>query len=131
MSLSERPDEPFDRRPLFWGGQVRSMLYVVGGSIAAWQVTFSWGRDLPAIGLLVIFIALAWLETCPVCGKTWWSHRTEGMPNLFKMMFVSRADCPDLSHQRKENDIILPFLIDADSVSLTDVMASAHHGHGH
>jgi len=35
------------------------------------------------------------------------------------------------SHQRKENDIILPFLIDADSVSLTDVMASAHHGHGH
>ena len=35
------------------------------------------------------------------------------------------------SHQRKENDIILPLLIDADSVSLTDVMASAHHGHGH
>jgi hypothetical protein len=33
------------------------------------------------------------------------------------------------SHQRKENDIILPLLIDADSVSLTDVMASAHHGH--
>ena len=35
------------------------------------------------------------------------------------------------SHQRKENNIILPLLIDADSVSLTDVMARAHHGHGH
>jgi hypothetical protein len=35
------------------------------------------------------------------------------------------------SHQRKENDIILPLLVDADSVSLTEVMASAHHGHDH
>lgn len=41
------------------------------------------------------------------------------------------------SHQRKENDIILPLLMGADAVSLTDVMASAHdhahhrHGLGH
>jgi hypothetical protein len=41
------------------------------------------------------------------------------------------------SHQRKENEIILPLLIAADAVSLTDVMASAHnhahrrHGLGH
>jgi hypothetical protein len=34
------------------------------------------------------------------------------------------------SHQRKENDIVLPLLVDADSVSLTDVMAGAHH-HDH
>ena len=38
------------------------------------------------------------------------------------------------SHQRKENDIILPLLVDAERVALTDVMAGAHDhdsGHGH
>lgn len=36
------------------------------------------------------------------------------------------------SHQRKENDLILPLLVDSDAVSLTSVMGSAHgHGHGH
>ena len=38
------------------------------------------------------------------------------------------------SHQRKENEIILPLLVDADRVALTDVMAGAHDhdsGHGH
>jgi hypothetical protein len=30
------------------------------------------------------------------------------------------------SHQRKENDIILPLLMDADAHSLTVVMASVH-----
>lgn len=34
------------------------------------------------------------------------------------------------SHQRKENDIILPLLVASDSVSLTAVMAGAH-GHAH
>jgi hypothetical protein len=38
------------------------------------------------------------------------------------------------SHQRKEHDIILPLLLDAEAVSLIDVMAGAHghdHEHGH
>lgn len=38
------------------------------------------------------------------------------------------------SHQRKENDIILPLLVASDAVSLTQVMAGVHghrHGHGH
>lgn len=44
------------------------------------------------------------------------------------------------SHQRKENNIILPLLLDDGPVSLTDVMAGAHgpghhhdhvHAHGH
>lgn len=38
------------------------------------------------------------------------------------------------SHQRKENDIILPLLLEDDSVSLTEVMAGTNghlHGHGH
>lgn len=40
------------------------------------------------------------------------------------------------SHQRKENDIILPLLVDAHDVSLTTVMAGAEghdhaHDHGH
>lgn len=39
------------------------------------------------------------------------------------------------SHQRKENDIILPLLVESDTVSLTAVMGSGHHGggdhHGH
>jgi hypothetical protein len=36
------------------------------------------------------------------------------------------------SHQRKENDIILPLLVESDAVSLTEVMAGAHgHDHGH
>lgn len=34
------------------------------------------------------------------------------------------------SHQRKENDHILPLLVDAPSVSLTDLMAGSH-GHHH
>lgn len=34
------------------------------------------------------------------------------------------------SHQRKENDVILPLLVASDSVSLTAVMAGAH-GHTH
>lgn len=35
------------------------------------------------------------------------------------------------SHQRKENDLILPLLLDADEVSLRDVMAGApDHAHG-
>ncbi|GAA4288850.1 hemerythrin domain-containing protein [Georgenia daeguensis] len=34
------------------------------------------------------------------------------------------------SHQRKENDYILPLLVDEPSVSLTDLM-SASHGHHH
>jgi hypothetical protein len=41
------------------------------------------------------------------------------------------------SHQRKENDIILPLLVESDAVSLTAVMSGGHrehggaHGHGH
>jgi hemerythrin-like domain-containing protein len=36
------------------------------------------------------------------------------------------------SHQHKENDIILPLLVESDTVSLTEVMAGAHgHDHGH
>jgi len=38
------------------------------------------------------------------------------------------------SHQRKENDIILPLLVASDTVSLVDVMADTHahhHHHGH
>lgn len=36
------------------------------------------------------------------------------------------------SHQRKENDLILPLLVDSATVSLTDVIAHGHgHGHGH
>ena len=36
------------------------------------------------------------------------------------------------SHQRKENEIILPLLVESDTVSLTEVMAGAHgHDHGH
>ena len=36
------------------------------------------------------------------------------------------------SHQRKENDIVLPLLVASDEVSLADVMAGAHaHEHGH
>ena len=40
------------------------------------------------------------------------------------------------SHQRKENDIILPLLVEAESVSLTEVMSGTHghahdHDHGH
>jgi hypothetical protein len=34
------------------------------------------------------------------------------------------------SHQRKENDIILPLLVESDAVSLTAVMGAAHHAHG-
>jgi hypothetical protein len=35
------------------------------------------------------------------------------------------------SHQRKENDIILPLLVASDQVSLAEVMAAAHaHDHG-
>jgi hypothetical protein len=34
------------------------------------------------------------------------------------------------SHQRKESDIVLPLLMDANALSLTVVMASAHdHAH--
>ena len=33
------------------------------------------------------------------------------------------------SHQRKENEMILPLLVDEDTVSLTEVMSAAH-GHG-
>jgi hypothetical protein len=36
------------------------------------------------------------------------------------------------SHQRKENDIILPLLVGSDTVSLTEVMGRVHaHEHGH
>lgn len=36
------------------------------------------------------------------------------------------------SHQRKENEMILPLLVDEDTVSLTEVMSAAHgQGHGH
>lgn len=39
------------------------------------------------------------------------------------------------SHQAKENDLILPLLVDADAVSLSEVLAGAggneHHHHGH
>ena len=36
------------------------------------------------------------------------------------------------SHQRKENEMILPLLVDEDTVSLAAVMSTAHgHGHGH
>ena len=35
------------------------------------------------------------------------------------------------SHQRKENDIILPLLVDSDAVSLTEVMGGHEHGHDH
>jgi len=36
------------------------------------------------------------------------------------------------SHQRKENDLILPLLVDSDAVSLTSIMGSGHgHGHAH
>lgn len=36
------------------------------------------------------------------------------------------------SHQRKENHIILPLLVDADAVSLTHVMADSHdHAQAH
>jgi hypothetical protein len=38
------------------------------------------------------------------------------------------------SHQRKENDYILPLLVDEPSVSLTELMAASHghsHVHGH
>jgi len=35
------------------------------------------------------------------------------------------------SHQRKENDIILPLLVESDAVSLIAVMGSGHHTHGH
>jgi hypothetical protein len=40
------------------------------------------------------------------------------------------------SHQRKENEIILPLLVASDTVSLVEVMASSHghhdhHGHDH
>jgi hypothetical protein len=36
------------------------------------------------------------------------------------------------SHQRKENDIILPLLVASDTVSLVEVLAGSHgHGHGH
>lgn len=34
------------------------------------------------------------------------------------------------SHQRKENDIVLPLLVETDAVSLTAIMADAH-GHSH
>lgn len=34
------------------------------------------------------------------------------------------------SHQRKENDIILPLLVESDTVSLTAVMGGGHHEHG-
>lgn len=34
------------------------------------------------------------------------------------------------SHQRKENDLILPLLVNSDAVSLTSVMGGVH-GHGH
>lgn len=36
------------------------------------------------------------------------------------------------SHQRKENDLILPLLVDSDAVSLAEVMRSVQaHGHHH
>lgn len=36
------------------------------------------------------------------------------------------------SHQRKENDLILPLLVNADAVSLAAVMGNGHaHGHDH
>jgi hypothetical protein len=36
------------------------------------------------------------------------------------------------SHQRKENDIILPLLVASDQVSLAEVMAGGHaHDHAH
>ncbi len=34
------------------------------------------------------------------------------------------------SHQRKENDLILPLLVNSDAVSLTSIMGSGH-GHAH
>jgi hypothetical protein len=34
------------------------------------------------------------------------------------------------SHQRKENDIVLPLLVESDAVSLTAVMGSGHHVSG-
>jgi hypothetical protein len=36
------------------------------------------------------------------------------------------------SHQRKENDIVLPLLVDSDRVSLAGLFAASHkHDHGH
>lgn len=89
------PDEAPDRRKRFWGGQVRSILYLAGGMIAGWHLLSDGQIDPFAVVILLIFSVLVWVETCPVCGKTWWAHRTEGPPNLFKMIVLSREDCPD------------------------------------
>jgi hypothetical protein len=103
MTHDERSDPDPERRRLFWGGQVRSTLYLLGSFIAGWQA-IRLDLDPWALILFLIFLALPWLETCPVCGKTWWSHRTGSFPHLSRMIFISRADCPDRTPAQTEPD---------------------------
>jgi hemerythrin-like domain-containing protein len=93
------------------------------------QTTYRAAGELPE-GKLLITSMLAEHELIRLVAR----HMSEADDPVAAGAFARALFHTFDSHQRKENDIVLPLLMDADSVSLTDVMSSAHtpehHRHG-
>jgi hypothetical protein len=89
------------------------------------RTTYRGAEELPE-GKLLIKSMLAEHELIRLTAR----HLSEARVPVAAATFArSLFDMFD-SHQRKENDLILPLLMDADEVSLHDVMAGAHdHAH--
>jgi hemerythrin-like domain-containing protein len=99
--------------------------------------TYRAAGDLPA-GELLIVSMLAEHDLIRLTAR----HMSEAGDPVAAGAFARALFDTFDSHQRKENDIILPLLVESDTVSLTEVMAGAHghdhshdhdhdHGHGH
>lgn len=96
------------------------------------ETTYRAAAELPE-GRLLIKSMLSEHELIRLTAR----HMSEAEDSIAAAAFARALLDTFDSHQRKENEIILPLLIGDHTVSLTDVMANAHdhghgpHGHGH
>jgi hypothetical protein len=91
------------------------------------QTTYRSAGEIPE-GKLLIKSMLAEHELIRLTAR----HMSEAHEPVAAATFARALFDMFDSHQRKENDIILPLLLDTEAVSLSDVMAGAHdHDHKH
>lgn len=93
--------------------------------------TYRAASELPA-GELLIMSMLAEHELIRTTARNMSEADDPAAAGAFARALFDTFD----SHQRKENDIILPLLVASDTVSLVEVMAGSHghhhqHDHGH
>jgi hypothetical protein len=91
------------------------------------QTTYRGAGDLPE-GKLLIKSMLAEHELIRLTAR----HLSEAQDPVAAATFARALFDMFDSHQRKENDIILPLLLGAEAVSLSEIMVGAHdHDHDH